>query len=136
MTAQKATGRCLCGAVSFEAAGDLTGATACHCSQCRKWSGHFWASVNAPFAGLKITGEDKLAWYESSSYARRGFCSVCGSSLFWHADRHETYRERIAIAAGALDAPTGVETDRHIFCADKGDYYKIADGAPQAAAGA
>ena len=37
----------------------------------------------------------------------------------------------IAIAMGAFDQPTGVRFAKHIFTADKGDYYDIADGAPQ-----
>ncbi|KIN63152.1 Glutathione-dependent formaldehyde-activating GFA [Sulfitobacter noctilucicola] len=33
--------------------------------------------------------------------------------------------------SGTLDAPTGIATEKHIFVADKGDYYTIADGLPQ-----
>jgi hypothetical protein len=32
---------------------------------------------------------------------------------------------------GAFDAPTGTKLEMHIFVADKGDYYDIADGLPQ-----
>jgi hypothetical protein len=34
----------------------------------------------------------------------------------------------MAIAAGSLDPPTGIQLEGHIFCADKGDYYEITDG--------
>jgi hypothetical protein len=37
----------------------------------------------------------------------------------------------MAIAMAAFDGPTGVKLARHIFVADKGDYYEIADGLPQ-----
>ncbi len=37
----------------------------------------------------------------------------------------------LAISAGSLDAPTGVVLEKHIFVAEKGDYYPIADGLPQ-----
>ncbi len=37
------------------------------------------------------------------------------------------------VAMGALDGPTGLRLARHIFVADKGDYYDIADGLPQEA---
>ncbi len=40
-------------------------------------------------------------------------------------------RSRIAVAMGAFDAPTGTKLAKHIFTADKGDYYAIADDAPQ-----
>lgn len=133
-SASKFTGRCLCGAVAFEAARDRDHADACHCGQCRRWSGNYWASVNAPADSLKIVkGENKLRWFRSSDLVRRGFCGECGSALFWHADRHKDYAHRIALGLGALDAPTGVKITEHIFVADKGDYYDLADGLPQKA---
>jgi hypothetical protein len=76
---------------------------------------------------LNIAGEDKLAWYRSSNEVRRGFCSVCGSALFWDPAGHDF----IAVGMGAFDKPTGTHLEKHIFTADKGDYYEIADGLPQ-----
>ena len=35
------------------------------------------------------------------------------------------------VALGAFDGPTGTKIKFHIFVADKGDYYDIADGLPQ-----
>ena len=132
---QPLSGRCLCGAVEFTLdAGDLKEPGACHCSQCRRWAGHCWAAVNAPLDALHFTqGEEALKWRRASPDARRGFCGTCGSSLFWHADRMDAYKHRIAVALGALDAPTGVKLGEHIFVADKGDYYDITDGLPQKA---
>ncbi|MEE2691987.1 MAG: GFA family protein [Pseudomonadota bacterium] len=126
------SGKCLCGAVVFEGIADKPDVAACHCGQCRAWSGHYWASINVPFEALKIkTGDDSLIWYRSSDYARRGFCSKCGSALFWHADKLDDHKHRIAVAVGALAAPTGAKLERHIFVADKGDYYDLADGVQQ-----
>ncbi|MDP8915942.1 MAG: GFA family protein, partial [Pseudomonadota bacterium] len=76
-------GSCLCGAVAFEVAGELHAPDACHCRQCRKQSGHFWASTDVPRAALTVHGADKVTWFQSSERVRRGFCSVCGSFLFW-----------------------------------------------------
>lgn len=121
------TGSCLCGAVRFEAAGDLPGPDGCHCSKCRKWSGHYFTSTDVPRAAVKIEGGDKISWYQSSDKARRGFCSVCGSSLFWDP----LHRDFIGIAMGAFDKPTGTRIAMHIFVADKGDYYDIEPGVPQ-----
>ena len=129
---RKLNGRCMCGAVAFEVIADRDDVTACHCGQCRKWSGHYWASANVPFASLKLTkGEDKLGWFRSSAYARRGFCKECGSALFWHADKLDDHKDRIAIGAGTLAAPTGLKLAEHIFTVDKGDYYGIKDGLPR-----
>lgn len=121
------TGSCLCGAVTFEVACELPGADACHCSQCRKQSGHYFAAADVPKPALTVHGEPHLRWYRSSAQARRGFCSVCGSWLFWDPLERDT----IAVAMGAFDGPTGTALARHIFVADKGDYYTIGDGVPQ-----
>ncbi|MEZ5892153.1 MAG: GFA family protein [Parvularculaceae bacterium] len=127
-------GACMCGAVAFEAEAMSDQIDACHCEQCRRWSGHYWASVNVTVASLAFTrGEARVGWHESSDIVRRGFCRDCGSALFWHPHRHKDYAHMIAIGAGALDAPTGVKLSKHIFVAEKGDYYHLNDGLPQKA---
>lgn len=120
-------GSCLCGGVTFSVAGDLPPPNACHCGQCRKQSGHYWASTDVKRDALTIEGEDRLTWYAASEGVQRGFCRVCGSFLFWDP----VGRAKIAIGMGAFDKPTGTRLDVHIFVADKGDYYDIADGLPQ-----
>jgi hypothetical protein len=118
------TGSCLCGAVRFEVSGPLPAPDACHCSQCRKQSGHYWASTDVPRTALTVHGADALTWFQSSAKVRRGFCATCGSALFWDPIARPT----IAVAMGAFDAPTDTKLAKHIFVADKGDYYEIADG--------
>lgn len=122
-----AGGSCLCGAVSFEVEGELPPPDACHCSICRRQSGHVWASTDLPRERVTIRGGEHVTWYRSSEKVRRGFCSVCGSVLFFDPPA----RDWIAIAMGAFDKPTGTRLAKHIFTADKGDYYDIADGLPQ-----
>ena len=68
-----------------------------------------------------------MKWHQSSAKVRRGFCSECGSFLFWDPLGHDF----IAVAMGAFDPPTGTRLHVHIFAAEKGDYYDIADGLPQ-----
>lgn len=120
-------GSCLCGAVRFDVTGALHPPVACHCSQCRKQSGHFWVSTEVPRAALTIHGADRLTWFRSSEKVQRGFCATCGSFLFWDPIGEDS----IAVAMGAFDAPTDTRMARHIFVADKGDYYDIADELPQ-----
>ncbi|NBU29018.1 MAG: GFA family protein [Caulobacteraceae bacterium] len=120
-------GSCLCGVIRFQVEGDLNPPDACHCSQCRKSSGHFWASTDVAKSALHIQGEESLVWYASSERVRRGFCRQCGSSLFWDP----IHRDKIAVAMGAFEAPTQTRLHMHIFVADKGDYYDIADDLPQ-----
>ena len=73
---------------------------------------------------LRVVTDAGLRWTdspESAAHARRGFCAECGSSLFWDAPDRDT----ISIAAGTLDAPTGLRTVRQIGTEDAGDYYEI-----------
>lgn len=121
------TGSCLCGAVRFKTRGALRDVVYCHCSQCRKQSGHFYAASNVPDANIVIEGADSISWYEASSFARRGFCKTCGSVLFWKPRDHDY----ISVMAGSFDKPTGLRGECHIFVGDKGDYYSIDDGLPR-----
>jgi hypothetical protein len=73
-----------------------------------------------------VRGEENVTWYLTEN-VRRGFCKVCGSSLFW--DPIE--KDWTAVAMGAFDTPTHTQLARHIFVANKGDYYELSDGLPQ-----
>jgi len=129
-TAQvSARGGCLCGGVRFQVHGPLRGVIACHCSQCRKTSGHFVAATQALAKDLELTEQATLRWYRSSPEAERGFCSRCGGNLFWRPQAPGA--QLISIMAGTLDPPTGLHLVQHIYTADKSDYYEINDGVPQ-----
>ena len=120
-------GGCLCGAVRYRIAGALRGVIACHCSQCRRTSGHYAAMTSAPSGKVTLTSSAALRWYRSSDNAERGFCGVCGSNLFWKL----AGRDDLSITAGTLDVPTAIGMERHIFVADKSDYYTIDDELPK-----
>jgi hypothetical protein len=127
----RATGGCLCGAVRYEVRGPLRPVVACHCTQCRRMTGHFLAATAAREGDFTITREVGLKWYRASQDARRGFCADCGSTLFWHG----TGRDYVSIAAGSIDGATGLKLVQHIHTADKGDYYKLDDGVAASAGG-
>jgi len=120
-------GSCNCGAVQYEVTGAPQGSSVCHCGQCRKQSGHVWASAHVPDAALAITQDQGLKWYASSDVAKRGFCGTCGTFLFWKMTAEDT----TSFSLGSLDGPTGITLEKHIFVAGKGDYYVISDGLPQ-----
>ncbi len=125
MNNQSHRGGCLCGAVTYRIAGPLRDVVACHCGQCRKTSGHFVAATAARAEDLTVTEDGALCWYRSSEQAERGFCGVCGSSLFWR----RIDGDRVSIMAGGLVGPTGLTITAHIFVQDAGDYYDVPGGA-------
>lgn len=124
-------GGCLCGAVRYEVAGPLRPVVFCHCTQCRRSTGHFMAATAARQRDFHLLAGEQLRWYASSDSARRAFCGRCGSTLFWQAEG----RDYLSIAAGTLDGATGLNSACHIHVADKGDYYSIDDRLPQSADG-
>lgn len=127
------TGSCLCGAIRIEIDEPLEHTPeACHCVQCRKQTGHFFVGVNVRRAALRVSGELEPCWYRSSDKVRRGFCGSCGSTLFWEPTLPGY--SWTSVALGCLDTALPLKIARHIFVAEKGSYYGIADGAPQSPA--
>jgi hypothetical protein len=109
------TGRCLCGAVTYEVAGPLRQVIVCHCADCRRWHGRGAAMTCARRDRVAIHGEESLRWYGAPDGPERGFCARCGSSLFWVAPGRPT----VSIAAGTLDDPGPLRAVAHIFCEDE-----------------
>jgi len=119
------TGSCNCKGVTFNVKDGGQSVSACHCTQCRKQSGPYWASGYSDIESFEITGD--VRWFAASKTAKRGFCPRCGCFLF-----RQTYvEEDMSFSLGIFDGPTGLELQKHIFVVDKGDYYKIAANVPQ-----
>ena len=120
----RVTGGCLCGGVSYELNGQLRDVVNCHCGQCRKTHGHYAAYSSIAEKDMVFKSDSTLRWYESTpGVAKRGFCSECGASLFWKP----VNEPRIAVAAGSVNAPTGLRTIKHIYVDDASDYYDFTD---------
>lgn len=118
---------CLCNSVRFEIHETPSEPTACHCTQCRKQTGHFLASANVKKSAIKLLSAETLSWFQSSEKVRRGFCAKCGSTLFWEP----VFRDWTSVALGCIEGPSALSLERHIFVSEKGDYYVLADGLPQ-----
>lgn len=122
----KITGRCLCGAVAFEAGAAKREVDVCHCTMCRRWSA-------GPYIGLaydgdvSFTGEENIGVYASSDWAERAFCKICGSSLYYHLIGTDHY----SFSAGALDDETGLALTQQIFIDEKPAYYDLANETPK-----
>jgi hypothetical protein len=101
---QLATGGCYCGKVRYRASGVSRQVTECHCSQCRKQAGHRYAGTGAKTSDIEIDGAANITWYRASPEAERGFCSTCGSHLFWK----RSTRDYTGILAASLDEPSGL----------------------------
>ena len=123
---RRATGRCLCGAVTYEVRGPLRDIMVCHCVECRRWSGYLGAFTSTLEEHLELLRSGALRWVvspDSDRRAQRGFCGECGSSLFWKPAESE----RVNIAVGTLDRPTGLERAGHWYAHQAGDYDQLLD---------
>ena len=74
------TGGCQCGAVRFRATGPFK-VSLCHCRMCQKAFGNYFAPLVTAKAVEWTRGTPAL--FRSSNMARRGFCSACGTPLFY-----------------------------------------------------
>jgi hypothetical protein len=116
--------------VRYEVRGPLRGVLVCHCSECRRWSGQAWAATAARREDFVLEGEEALRWVvspASDSRARRGFCSQCGSCLFWDAPGRET----ISFAAGSLDDSTGLAIVGHTYVEQAADHEWLPSDLPK-----
>ena len=121
---------CLCGDVRFEIRGELSGASHCHCSMCRKAHGAAFGTYAAARAAdfRIVSGEDRIVRYRSSAGIVRTFCARCGSTLQW---LRESKPEIVDIALGVLDDDPGVRPASHIYVASKAPWHEITDRLPQ-----
>ena len=124
---------CLCGEVRFEIRGELSGASHCHCSMCRKAHGAAFGTYAAVKAtDFRVTsGADRITRYRSSAGIVRTFCARCGSTLQW---LRESKPEIVDVALGILDDDPGVRPASHIYVASKAPWHEITDRLPQHAA--
>lgn len=113
-------GGCLCGSVRYELRGALRPVVACHCTQCRKSSGHYVAATQVASEDAAIEG-GTLRWFRSSPEAERGFCSACGSNLFWR----RLDNPFISVMAGSIDGDTGLRMESQLYPESAGDYYDL-----------
>lgn len=75
---------------------------------------------------IDITKDEGLAWTQTSTLAQRGFCSGCGSSLFWRLTAEGKYQGTTSVSLGCLDDKTGVRLIKEWFIDKKPDAYSLA----------
>jgi len=113
---------CLCGAVRLVLQSVGANVGACHCEMCLKWAGGPFLAVDC---GTEVTieGEEHLGVFDSSQWAERGFCSRCGSSLFYRLKHNQQYM----VAAGLLGDREGLTFASQVFVDKKPGYYAFAN---------
>ena len=96
------TGGCQCGAVRFRVEGALGDASICHCRMCQKAMGNFYAPLVSIKDGSLTWTRGAPSWFQSSNFAKRGFCATCGTPLAYDAP------DGLALTIGAFDDPSDI----------------------------
>ena len=125
-TTNPGTGGCLCGAVRYRLGEAPTAFGACHCAMCRKFTGGVEFGLQVPPGGVTWEGEENIGTYASSDWAERGFCRICGSSLFWRLTAPGPMEGMLSLSAGSLDSMEGLSFDVEVYIDAKPDIYAFA----------
>jgi len=120
----RATGGCDCGGVRFRVEGALRDVVHCHCEPCRRITGHHMAATAAGVGDVHFDSDTTLAWYQRTPSTRYGFCTTCGSTLFWSASDKA---DMLSIAAGTIDQPSGLATVMAIYADEASDFHHLDD---------
>ena len=116
------TGACLCGKVTLTAHQAQSHIYACHCSMCQTWGGGPALSLDG---GTDVTfdGQALIQTYPSSEWAERGFCSCCGTHLYYRLKQHNQY----FIPAGLFTDKSNFSFTSQIYIDCKPDYYTFSE---------
>lgn len=112
------TGRCMCGAVTIAATGMSDEFSDCHCQMCQRWTGSSFKGVSVPTDNLTITGRDNITVIDSSDFAERAHCSLCGSPIWWRLTTGK-YVGNTSISLGLLDDTGGLSLGTEYFPENK-----------------
>ncbi len=125
-TALLRDGGCLCGAVRFRAG--LTGRSfgACHCEMCRRWTGSALLAISVPTKNIVWTGESHIARFQSSDWAERANCRICGSALYYRVTGDGPGAGDTELPIGAFDSAEGLTFDSEIYIDLKPECYAYA----------
>ena len=118
----KLKGQCVCGDVQISAKSEKNSVGACHCRTCRRWSGGPFMEVNCRQA-VTFDGEEHISVFDSSDWAERGFCSECGTHLFYRLKPTGHF----SIPAALFDGLKNLKLVEQLFIESKPDYYDFSN---------
>ncbi len=114
------TGACHCGRVKVHVPEGSTGVVACHCADCQKLHGSFFALLSADRGAVRWEGEEHVHWYRSSPENERGFCAHCGSRLA----KRPVEGTKIMVSAGLFDRSLPRRTVKNLWVEQKPAWYE------------
>ena len=95
----------------------------CHCSICRRASGGIFLETDCGDSLEIEQGHESLGLYHSSGHGERGFCKICGSTLFWRLREGKL----AMVSSQAFENPEQFRFTTEIFIDDKPANYEFAN---------
>lgn len=131
---KRASGQCLCGAITYEVNGEISSFHICYCSRCRHSTGSAHASniFTKPENITWKSGEEFIQRFElasAKSWAKQ-FCKVCGSGVPY-INRSGTF---LVVPAGSLNEDLQINPDDRIFCEERCAWVTHIQSSPEFAA--
>lgn len=130
MTNASASGGCLCGAVRFTARFPSKWVAHCHCTRCQRAHGApfvTWAGFKAERVAIEDP-DQALRWHEGLAGAQRGFCSRCGSPMFFRSER---WPGELHIARALFAEPLDREPQAHVYYESHVSWLSVGDELPK-----
>ncbi len=123
------TGKCMCGAVTISATPDSDGMAngglgACHCDMCRAWTSGAFIEIAAKNGSVKIEGPAKT--FQSSEWAERAFCEICGSPLWYRVNADGAEPGQYQLSAGLFENAGDLDLNLEVFIDSKPEGYAFA----------
>ena len=109
------TGKCLCGAVSFEVENLNPEFGTCHCKMCQRWAGSALLGLTIPSETIHFSGTENIRRFQSSDWAERAWCDTCGSGLWYRVTSEGPEHDFYHMPLGLLDDTSGLVMKREIF---------------------
>jgi len=128
--AATASGSCLCGVVAFVATLPSRWVAHCHCTRCRRAHGAAfvtWVGFDADRVEIRDP-EARLAWHRAEGGGERGFCSSCGSTLFFRSPK---WAGELHIVLANVDGPVDRAPQAHVYYDTHVDWVQLADDLPK-----
>ena len=123
------SGGCQCGAVRYRAMARPASPHLCFCRMCQKALGNYFAALASVSNGDLVLTRGEPSWFNSSDLVRRGFCSRCGTPLFYQ----EVGGSHVALLLGTLDDPTAVPPEWQSDIYAKPGWFAGLDTLPESA---
>ncbi len=122
---QTYSGSCLCGELQFSYRAPSLWCAHCHCSLCQRAHGAplvTWVGVSED--SFRLDKADSLHWHHSSQDSRRGFCQLCGSTVFFQSER---WPGEIHIARANIAGDIDREPALHAYWDSHATWFEFSD---------